>query len=65
MDALVAEEHHGCPRGCTVLHAAVMCKEPKVIVALITKGACTSVLSLDGRTLHDIQSIYKLFFATS
>ncbi|XVF16150.1 hypothetical protein REPUB_Repub10bG0006800 [Reevesia pubescens] len=36
-------------RGYTVLHVAVMTKEPKIIVSLLTKGARSSDLTLDCR----------------
>ncbi|XP_074305355.1 BTB/POZ domain and ankyrin repeat-containing protein NPR1-like [Silene latifolia] len=36
-------------RGYTVLHIAAMRKDPKIIVALLTKGAYPTELTLDGR----------------
>ncbi|KAJ4702580.1 putative Regulatory protein NPR1 [Melia azedarach] len=37
-------------RGYTVLHIGAMRKEPSVIVSLLTKGACASDLTFDGRS---------------
>lgn len=41
-------------RGYTVLHIGAMRKEPSVIVSLLTKGACASDLTLDGRSAVSI-----------
>ncbi|XP_044496684.1 BTB/POZ domain and ankyrin repeat-containing protein NPR1 [Mangifera indica] len=41
-------------RGYTVLHVGAMRKEPSVIVSLLTKGACASDLTLDGRSAVSI-----------
>ncbi|XP_044509270.1 BTB/POZ domain and ankyrin repeat-containing protein NPR1-like [Mangifera indica] len=41
-------------RGYTVLHIGAMRKEPSVIVSLLTKGACASDLTLDGRSADTI-----------
>ncbi|XP_027356874.1 regulatory protein NPR3 [Abrus precatorius] len=37
-------------RGYTVLHIAAMRKEPSIIVSLLTKGACASDVTFDGRS---------------
>ncbi|KAK8992556.1 hypothetical protein V6N11_048634 [Hibiscus sabdariffa] len=41
-------------RGYTVLHIAVMRKEPSVIMSLLAKGAFASTLTLDGRSAVNI-----------
>lgn len=41
-------------RGYSVLHIAAMRKEPSIIVSLLTKGACVSETTLDGRTAVSI-----------
>lgn len=41
-------------RGYTVLHIGAMRKEPSVIVSLLTKGACASDVTLDGRSAVNI-----------
>ncbi|ONI11472.1 hypothetical protein PRUPE_4G107800 [Prunus persica] len=41
-------------RGYTVLHIAVMRKEPSIIVLLLTKGACASELTSDGQSAVSI-----------
>ncbi|KAI3436921.1 uncharacterized protein J3R85_005963 [Psidium guajava] len=42
------------PRGYTVLHVAAMRKEPKIIVSLLSKGACASELTIDGQSAVSI-----------
>lgn len=37
-------------RGYSILHIAAIRKEPSIIVSLLTKGACVSETTLDGRT---------------
>ncbi|XP_077210587.1 BTB/POZ domain and ankyrin repeat-containing protein NPR1-like isoform X2 [Tasmannia lanceolata] len=49
LDFGLADVNHKNPRGYTVLHLAAMRKEPKIIVSLLTKGARSSDLTLDGR----------------
>ncbi|CAN6563775.1 unnamed protein product [Malus baccata var. baccata] len=49
LDLGIADVNRRNPRGYTVLHVAAMRKEPKIIVSLLTKGACPSDLTLDGR----------------
>ncbi|EOA16271.1 hypothetical protein CARUB_v10004416mg [Capsella rubella] len=46
----LADVNHRNPRGYTVLHAAAIRKEPKLIVSLLTKGANALDTTLDGRT---------------
>ena len=41
-------------RGYTVLHIAAMRKEPSIIVSLLAKGACASVLTKDGQSAVSI-----------
>ncbi|KAF8028793.1 hypothetical protein BT93_E1448 [Corymbia citriodora subsp. variegata] len=41
-------------RGYTVLHVAAMRKEPKIIVSLLSKGACASELTPDGQNAVSI-----------
>ncbi|KAL3520394.1 hypothetical protein ACH5RR_018543 [Cinchona calisaya] len=41
-------------RGYSVLHIAAIRKEPSIIVSLLTKGACVSETTLDGRTAVSI-----------
>ncbi|XP_054818765.1 BTB/POZ domain and ankyrin repeat-containing protein NPR1-like [Prosopis cineraria] len=38
------------PRGYTVLHVAARRKDPTILVALLTKGACVSNITSDGQT---------------
>ncbi|KAL6198603.1 hypothetical protein ACLB2K_028392 [Fragaria x ananassa] len=42
------------PRGYTVLHIAVMRREPSIIVLLLSKGACASELTSDGQSAVSI-----------
>lgn len=42
------------PRGYTVLHVAAMRKETKIIVSLLSKGACASELTPDGQNAVSI-----------
>ncbi|KAI9114267.1 hypothetical protein K1719_014917 [Acacia pycnantha] len=46
----LAEINHTNPRGYSVLHVAARRKDPTILVALLTKGACVSNITPDGRT---------------
>lgn len=54
LDLELANINHRNFRGYTVLHVAAIRKDPKIIVSLLTKGACPSDLTLDGRKAVDI-----------
>ncbi|KAF3326567.1 regulatory protein NPR1-like isoform X1 [Carex littledalei] len=54
LDLELADVNHRNLRGYTVLHVAAIRKDPKIIVSLLTKGACPSDLTLDGRKAVDI-----------
>ncbi|VFQ81354.1 unnamed protein product [Cuscuta campestris] len=49
LDLAIADVNHRNLRGYTVLHVAATRKDPKIIVSLLTKGARSSDLTLDGR----------------
>ncbi|XP_028751944.1 regulatory protein NPR3 [Neltuma alba] len=45
-----ADINHTNPRGYTVLHVAARRKDPTILVALLTEGACVSSVTPDGQT---------------
>ncbi|KAK6944805.1 Ankyrin repeat [Dillenia turbinata] len=60
LDLALADINHRNARGYTVLHVAALRKEPKIIVSLLTKGACSTDLTVDGRkALHISKRLTK------